>query len=64
MTSIAPERSCSSRTMRLILFSTLRPSGSQEKLPAACWRMRPARSISRCETISASRGVSRRVGMK
>src|ERR1700689_3366616 len=33
-------------------------------MPAASWRTMPARSISRCETISASFGVSRRIGKK
>src|ERR1700721_2669170 len=33
-------------------------------MPAASWRIMPARSISRCETISASFGVSGRVGRK
>jgi len=33
-------------------------------MPAASWRIMPARSISRCETISASFGVSRKIGMK
>src|ERR1700759_2859317 len=33
-------------------------------MPAASWRTMPARSINRCETISASFGVSRRIGKK
>ena len=33
-------------------------------MPAASCRIMPARSISRCETISASFGVSRRIGRK
>src|SRR5688572_11117026 len=33
-------------------------------MPALAWRTMPARSISRCETISASAGFSRRVGRK
>src|ERR1700752_2103892 len=33
-------------------------------MPAASWRNMPARSINRCETISASLGVSRRIGRK
>src|SRR5690348_16748546 len=33
-------------------------------MPALVWRIRPARSISRCETICASEGVSFRVGRK
>src|SRR3979411_611806 len=33
-------------------------------MPAASWRIIPARSISRCEAISASFGVSRRIGRK
>src|ERR1051325_5222565 len=33
-------------------------------MPAASWRIMPARSISRSETISASFGVSRRIGRK
>src|SRR6266516_6647514 len=33
-------------------------------MPAASWRIMPARSMSRCETISASLGVSRRIGRK
>src|ERR1700733_865276 len=33
-------------------------------MPAASWRTLPARSIRRWETISASLGVSRRIGKK
>src|SRR4051794_17716833 len=33
-------------------------------MPAASWRIMPARSISRCETISASFGFSFRMGRK
>src|SRR5664279_4687053 len=33
-------------------------------MPAASCRIMPARSISRCETISASFGVSREIGRK
>src|SRR5882724_5983855 len=33
-------------------------------MPALVWRIRPARSISRCETICASEGVSFSVGRK
>src|SRR3954453_12268070 len=33
-------------------------------MPAASWRIMPARSISRCETISASFGFSFRIGRK
>src|SRR5580698_11167253 len=33
-------------------------------MPAASWRIMPARSISRWEAISASFGVSRRLGRK
>ena len=33
-------------------------------MPAAFWRIMPARSISRCETISASVGFSFRIGRK
>src|ERR1700722_511336 len=33
-------------------------------MPADVWRTRPARSISRCEAICASAGVSLMVGMK
>src|SRR5580704_7003888 len=33
-------------------------------MPAASWRIMPARSIRRCEAISASFGVSRRLGRK
>src|SRR6266550_3252641 len=33
-------------------------------MPALVWRTRPARSISRCETICASAGFSFRVGRK
>src|ERR1043166_363184 len=33
-------------------------------MPAASWRTMPARSMSRCDTISAYFGVSRRIGRK
>src|SRR5688500_3921281 len=33
-------------------------------MPAPSWRMSPARTISLCETASASAGASFRVGMK
>src|SRR4051812_17772327 len=33
-------------------------------MPAASWRSMPARNISRCDTISASFGVSFRMGRK
>src|SRR5712691_10967050 len=33
-------------------------------MPAASCRIMPARSINRCDTISASFGVSRRIGRK
>ena len=33
-------------------------------MPALDWRIMPLRSISWCETISASFGVSRRTGRK
>jgi hypothetical protein len=43
---------------------TFSPSGSQLYIPALdCWII-PARSINRCDTIWASFGVSRRVGIK
>ncbi|MBN9549323.1 MAG: DUF1467 family protein, partial [Alphaproteobacteria bacterium] len=49
--SSAPARFCSSRMIWQTLSSTRLPSGSHEKLPCPCWRIMPARSISRCETI-------------
>ena len=38
--------------------------GSQVQSPAPSWRTRPARTISRCESDSASAGSSRSVGRK
>ena len=40
------------------------PVRQQSWSPAEVWRTNPARSISRCETISASFGVSLSVGIK
>ena len=50
--------------MRLSRFfiPTLRETPKEAEIVSH--RLMPARSISRCETISASFGVSRRVGMK
>src|SRR5579884_1901139 len=62
--SIAPERSCSSRTIAQILLSTRNPSGKKAYMPAASCRIMPARNISRWDTSSASLGVSRRMGKK
>ena len=45
-TSMAPERSISSRTIWETLWRTRRPSGSQVYKPLASFRIMPARSMS------------------
>ena len=58
--SSAPARFISSRITRSTLRSTRRPMGSQVYSPPARRRIRPARSMSRWLTISASAGTSLR----
>src|SRR5579864_8745995 len=50
--------------MAQIFCKARKQSGRKAYMPAASCRIMPARSISLCETISASFGVSRKIGRK
>ena len=59
-----PIASISSRTIALIRWCTRQPAGSQLHSPEPTWRTSPARTISRCESASASAGASFSVGSR
>src|SRR3954470_12936410 len=64
--SISPQpiASISSRTIWAAFWCTRQPAGSQLHSPAPPWRASPARTISLCESASASAGGCFSVGRK
>jgi hypothetical protein len=62
--SCPPIAFISSRTICTTRWWTRQPAGSHDHSPAPTWRISPARTISLCETASASAGGSRSVGRK
>ena len=59
-----PIASISSRTIWAAFSWTIQPAGSHDHRPAPTCRISPARTMSLCETASASAGASRSVGRK
>jgi len=54
----------SSRTICTMRSWTRQPAGIHDHSPVPTWRISPARTISLCDTASASAGGSRSVGRK
>ena len=54
----------SSRMIDTTRWCTRQPAGSHDHRPAPTWRMSPARTISLCESASASDGASFSVGSR
>src|SRR3954452_19166607 len=57
-----PIRSISSRTICTAFWCTRQPAGSHDHRPAPTCRARPARTMSLCESASASAGACFSVG--